>query len=109
MPEISGYGKTPEVSPKPIESPEVDPAERSDNTRPIGRVEGLKGVEVLLSSERRDIEADTYEELRPASNRARIEQPTVDELRNQQFQRAEENPPPSEVDERDAQAVEKML
>ena len=109
MPEISGYGKTPEVSPKPIESPEVDPTERSDNTRPIGRVEGLKGVEVVLSSERRDIEADTYEELRPASNRARTEQPTVDELRNQQVQRVEDNPPPSEVDERDAQAVEKML
>ena len=109
MPEISGYGNTPEVSPKPIESPQVDRAERSDNTRPIGRVEGLKGVEVVLSSERRDIEADTYEELRPASNRARTEQPTVDELRNQQVQRAEENPPPSEVDERDAQVVEKML
>ncbi len=109
MPEISGYGKTPEVSPKPIESPEVDRAERSDNTRPIGRVEGLKGVEVVLSSERRAIEADTYEELRPAINRARTEQPAVDELRNQQVQRAEENPPPSEVDERDAQVVEKML
>ena len=108
MPEVSGYGAPTAVYQKPIESKGVDSDQRSANTQPIGR---LEGVEVILSPDQPRAEVETYEDLyKPTPSRlSPAEQPEIDDLEDQQRKGNSDNPDPAEMSKREERALDSLL
>ena len=111
MPEVSGYGAPTAVYQKPIESKGVDSDQRSENSRPISRMEGSKGVEVILSSDQARVDVETYEDLnKPTPSRlSPAEQREIVDVESEQRKGNSDNPDPAEMSEREERALNSLL
>ena len=113
MPEVSGYGAPANVYQKPVESKVIEFDERPENSQSTGRLEGLKGVEVILSSEKAGPELETYEDLnRPAPAPKGLyaaEERALDDPQYQARKADLDNPGPTEMREREDRALDSML
>ena len=111
MPEVSGYAVSTNAYQKPIESKGADSDQRSENSRPISRMEGSKGVEVILSSDQARADVETYEDLNkpPPSRLPAAEQRESDDLEYEQRKGNSDNPGPTEMGEREERALDSLL
>ena len=111
MPEVSGYGAPANVYQKPAESKAIEYDERPENSQSTGKLEGLKGVEVILSSEKAGPELETYEDLnRPApKGLSAAEERALDDQLYQARKTDLDDPGPTEMTEREDRALDSML
>ena len=111
MPEISGYGGPTNVYQKPVESKVIESDQRSEKNQPTVKMEGMKGVEVILSSDQTGPELETYDDLnRPApKGLSPAEERVLDDREYQQRKGNSNNPGPAEIGGREKQALDSML
>ena len=110
MAEISGYGPSTNSYAQTVQNKVLDSGERLNENK-VGRLEGLKGVEVILSSNQELSEFDTYEGMEKAkpTRFSPTEQRAIDDLDYEQRNSNANAPDPSDAGVQERRALDSML
>jgi len=110
MAEISGYAPSINGYAQKVQNKVLDSGERLNENK-VGRLEGLKGVEVILSSDKKLAEFDTYEDMEKAKppRFSPTEQRAIDDLNYEQRYSNANGDDPNDAAMQERWALDSML